>query len=92
MKNFLRLIPMIAAAAVLSCTGPREPQSPSDALISRLAKQIEDGKIMFGHQDTYLYGHSWMLLIFQEQTSRMRQEYILRSTVWTSEVSNSILL
>ena len=61
MKNFLRLIPMIAAAAVVSCTGPREPQSPSDALISRLAKQIEDGKIMFGHQDTYLYGHSWKI-------------------------------
>ena len=35
--------------------------TPAEALLSRLSKQIEDGKIMFGHQDSFLYGHSWKI-------------------------------
>ena len=36
-------------------------KTPAEALLSRLSKQIEDGKIMFGHQDSFLYGHSWKI-------------------------------
>ena len=35
--------------------------TPADALISRLYTQVEAGKIMYGHQDDLMYGHSWKL-------------------------------
>lgn len=35
--------------------------TPAEMLLSRLVRQIEAGKIMFGHQDSYLYGHSWKI-------------------------------
>lgn len=35
--------------------------APADALLSRLSRLMEEGKIMFGHQDSYLYGHSWKI-------------------------------
>lgn len=53
---------MVAAAAlaIISCAGPKENAPTSgDALIGRLSTQVEDGKIMFGHQDDLMYGHSW---------------------------------
>lgn len=56
-----KLITMLAAAAVLSCAGHQEPQTPADALLDRLSGLVEDGKIMFGHQDDLMYGHSWRL-------------------------------
>ena len=52
----LSLIALILAVA--SCTAP---QTPAEALLERLSAQIEDGKIMFGHQDDLMYGHSWKL-------------------------------
>ena len=33
----------------------------AEALMTRLGGNIAKGKIMFGHQDTYLYGHSWKI-------------------------------
>lgn len=35
--------------------------TPAETLLSRLVGQIEAGKVMFGHQDSYLYGHSWKI-------------------------------
>jgi mannan endo-1,4-beta-mannosidase len=57
----MKLITGVAAAvAITSCGSSQESvKTPADALLERLAGQIEEGKIMFGHQDTYLYGHSW---------------------------------
>ena len=55
---------MIAAAiAMISCAGPKESerQTPDDVLLERLGSLVEDGKIMYGHQDDLLYGHSWKL-------------------------------
>ena len=59
----LKPITIIAAfLAITSCGGPQESdQTPAGALLGRLETQINDGKIMFGHQDDYMYGHSWRL-------------------------------
>ena len=55
----LKPITIIAAfLAMVSCAGPK---TPADALLDRLETQINEGKIMFGHQDDYMYGHSWRL-------------------------------
>ena len=35
--------------------------TPARILISRLKGLVQDGKIMYGHQDDLLYGHSWKL-------------------------------
>ena len=54
---------MIAAlVAMTSCGGQQESaETPADALMDRLAGLVEDGKIMYGHQDDLMYGHSWKL-------------------------------
>ena len=50
------------AAAIISCSGPQESaQTPADVLMDRLAGLVEDGKIMYGHQDDFMYGHAWKL-------------------------------
>ena len=56
MKNTLKPFTMIAAAILtISCGGPAESdQTPADALLGRLAGFVGEGKIMFGHQDTYM--------------------------------------
>lgn len=52
----------LISVAIISCGGPKETaKTPADNLKDRLASLVEDGKIMFGHQDTYMYGHSWKL-------------------------------
>ena len=63
MKNTLKPFTMIAAAILtISCGGPAESdQTPADALLGRLSELVGEGKIMFGHQDTYMYGHTWKL-------------------------------
>ena len=48
---------IVAAAAIISCSAP----TPADTLMGRLEDLVEDGQIMFGHQDDYLYGHSWKI-------------------------------
>ena len=61
MKYILKSFSLIAAAiAAISCggSGESESQTPADALVGRLEAQINDGRIMFGHQDDYMYGHS----------------------------------
>ena len=59
----LKPITIIAAfLAITSCGGAQESdQTPAGALLDRLETQINEGKIMFGHQDDYMYGHSWRL-------------------------------
>ena len=54
---------MIAAlVAMTSCGGQQESaETPADALMDRLAGLVEDGRIMYGHQDDLMYGHSWKL-------------------------------
>ncbi len=63
MKMTLKPITIIVAlAAMISCSGPQESaQTPADALMDRLTELVEDGKIMYGHQDDLMYGHSWKL-------------------------------
>lgn len=58
MKTLKIMTAVAAALAVASC-GKQQEKTPAEALIERLGSQIEQGKIMFGHQDSYLYGHSW---------------------------------
>ena len=33
--------------------------TPADKLVMRLEMQVEAGRIMYGHQDDLMYGHSW---------------------------------
>lgn len=51
------------AIAVVSCGESRkaEEAAPADVLMEKLADLVNQGKIMYGHQDTYMYGHSWRL-------------------------------
>ena len=55
MNKFLTTI-LVAGSVLSGCSGT---VSPADVLISELQSTAADGKILFGHQDTYLYGHSW---------------------------------
>ena len=53
---------MAAALALISCAASNDSApTPADALMERLSSQIEEGKIMFGHQDDLMYGHSWKI-------------------------------
>ena len=74
----LKPITILAAfLAITSCGGPQESDlTPAGALLDRLETQINDGKIMFGHQDDYMYGHSWRL-------APDATEYILSDTYAT---------
>ena len=51
----------IMAAAVLALVSCATRQTPAEALLDRLEALVEDGKIMYGHQDDLLYGNSWKL-------------------------------
>ena len=59
----MRLLAIITATlAIMSCAGPQGPaQTPAEALMDRLSGLVEEGKIMYGHQDDLMYGHSWKL-------------------------------
>ena len=63
MKNTLKTLTLaFISVAIISCGGPKEAaNTPADDLMDRLTSLVEDGKIMFGHQDDYMYGHSWEL-------------------------------
>ena len=51
-----------ALAAASACGGPAQPQAtPADSLIERLSGLVGEGKIMYGHQDDLMYGHSWKI-------------------------------
>ena len=59
MKRRLNMIFTVAVLLfAMSCT-PK--QTPAEALIDHLNALIDEGKIMYGHQDDLLYGHSWKL-------------------------------
>lgn len=55
----------MAIAALSSCGGSQKVStaqtalSPRDSLISRLSRNIEEGKVMFGHHDDTAYGYTW---------------------------------
>ena len=55
----LKSFAMIATAIAISACGKQQNLTPAETLTLRLICQIEQGKIMFGHQDSYLYGHTW---------------------------------
>lgn len=55
MKNILTAI--ISAAAVLTACSAEK--SPAEDLISVLRSGVSEGKILFGQQDAFMYGHSW---------------------------------
>ena len=61
--NIFRSIALAAASAVLISCAPKAETSttPAEALINRLKADVEAGKIMYGHQDDLMYGHSWKL-------------------------------
>ncbi len=63
MKNTLKTLTLaLISVAIISCGGPKEAaNTPADDLMNRLTSLVEDGKIMFGHQDDYMYGHSWKI-------------------------------
>ena len=59
----MKSLAIIATAlAIISCAGHQDSaQTPADALMDRLVGLVEEGKIMYGHQDDLMYGHSWKL-------------------------------
>ena len=52
---------MAICAVISSCSGNSENRTPSEELLASLAGGVENGKIMYGHQDDLMYGHSWRL-------------------------------
>ena len=70
MKN-MKLITMCATAlAISACASQPKAETPAEALLARLSEQISENRIMFGHQDTYLYGHSWKVEADQTEFNR----------------------
>ena len=60
--NIFRSIALAAAAVLISCVPKAETSTtPAEVLINRLKADVEAGKIMYGHQDDLMYGHSWKL-------------------------------
>lgn len=57
--KFLKLMTMIATAIAVTSCAEESGRTPAEVLLERLESQIEQGKVMFGHQDSYLYGHTW---------------------------------
>ena len=55
MKAILKPIAMIASAiAIISCgSAESAPVTPADALLDRLEALVEQGKIMYGHQESW---------------------------------------
>ena len=55
---------ILAAAliSVISCADQQESATtPAEGLIDHLEALVEEGERMVGHQDDYMYGHSWKL-------------------------------
>ena len=50
-----------AAMAIVSCGSQESARTPVEALVDRLESLVEDGKIMYGHQDDLMYGHTWKM-------------------------------
>lgn len=50
--------------AVISCSGGNRAQ----ALLERLRSASQEGKILYGHQDDLVYGHSWKVEDWQNDT------------------------
>ena len=63
MKAILKPVLMMATSvALISCVNtPESVPTPAETLLTRLSGLIEEGKIMFGHQDDLMYGHSWKI-------------------------------
>lgn len=51
---------LMAISAVFSSCGTA-PVTPAEELLASLGSAVESGKIMYGHQDDLMYGHSWRL-------------------------------
>ena len=64
MKRISKLVTALAASlatfALTACNGPAET-TPAEALINYLTDLVEQGEIMYGHQDDLMYGHTWKL-------------------------------
>jgi len=57
-----------ALLSVTACSDKSSVQTPAEELVGRLEASVEQGKIMYGHQDDLMYGHGWCL-------SRNAQKY-----------------
>lgn len=60
MRNILKPMTLMAISAVFSSCGTA-PVTPAEELLASLGSAVESGKIMYGHQDDLMYGHSWRL-------------------------------
>lgn len=61
MKLLKPMSVIAVVSAALSCACPAD-QTPRESLISQMEEIVAEGNILYGHQDTYLYGHDgWKL-------------------------------
>ena len=67
---------MIATAIAAAACGSTKEQTPAESLLGDLGKYIENGKIMFGHQDSFLYAHSWKVDADQTTFDRSDIHYV----------------
>lgn len=58
MKNF-KIMSIFATAIACTSCAEQSSLSPAEQLVERLSSMIGQDKVMFGHQDTYLYGRTW---------------------------------
>ena len=72
----IKIMAIIATAIAAAACGSTKEQTPAESLLADLGKYIEDGKIMFGHQDSYLYGHSWKVDADQTVFDRSDIHYV----------------
>ncbi|MCM1177153.1 MAG: glycoside hydrolase family 26 protein [Clostridium sp.] len=50
-----------AAMAVPACSDKNMQSAPAEELLGRIESCVEQGRIMYGHQDDLMYGHTWRL-------------------------------
>lgn len=50
---------LAAAVSISSCGTSASHETPAEDLLSKLAETVAEGRIMYGHQDDLMYGHSW---------------------------------
>ncbi len=61
MKKITVFIIISTFFALFAGCSQKSNKTPAEHLYSHLESLVEEGKIMFGHQDDLMYGHTWKL-------------------------------
>ena len=61
LKPFTKIAVTLLILTSCGDTTGHDGMTPAEKLMTQLEMQVEADRIMYGHQDDYMYGHSWKL-------------------------------